>query len=69
VVRVFISCVLRGERLVCILNGIDYQFSPIREDTEKWVYVPVAREKCSRVGDAGSTTGWSGKDNIGLQAE
>jgi len=63
----FISCALRGIRLVCILNGIDYQFSPIREDTEKWVYVPVAREKCLRVIFAGNTTGWSGsgKDNIG----
>ncbi len=65
----FISCALRGIRLVCILNGIDYQFSPIREDTEKWVYVSVVREKCSRVGYAGNITGWSGKDHIGLQAE
>jgi len=33
----------------------------------KWVYVPVAQEKRSRVGYAGNTTGWSGsgKDNIG----
>ncbi|MEE8113430.1 MAG: hypothetical protein V3T23_03655 [Nitrososphaerales archaeon] len=67
-VRGFISCALRREGLG-ILNGIDYQFLPIREDTEKWVYVPVVRERCSRVGYAGNITGWSGKENIELRAE
>jgi len=56
-VRGFISCAVRREGLG-ILNGIDYQFLPIREDTEKWVYVPVVREKRLRVVFAGSTTGW-----------
>ena len=65
-VRSFISCALRGEGLECILNSIDYQFSPIGEHTEKWVYVPVVREKCSRVGYAGNITGWSGIAVLGL---
>jgi len=70
VVTDFISCALRREGLG-ILKSIDWQFSPIREDTEKWVYVPGVREKCLRVVFAGNTTGWSGsgKDNIGLRAE
>ncbi len=58
----FISCALRKEGLKSIPNSIDLQISPIMKDTVSWGYVTIAREKCSRVGCAESTTArcWNG---------
>ncbi len=58
----FISCALKREGLERTLNITGWHLSPIKKDTESWVYVTVAREKRLRVGYAGGTMArcWNG---------
>jgi len=69
VVKASISYALRRERPKENLQHTEGQLSPIREDTENWACAEGVPRRYLEGGYAGNTTGWSGKDTIGLQAE
>jgi len=54
----FTSYALRRDIPDGILKYTGRHPSPISRDTERWVCVPVVREKGLRVVFAGGTTGW-----------
>ena len=67
-VEYFIRRALRGGRLEHILNSIERQLSPIKEDIGSWVSAQSVQRRRSKEGYVEDTTKWQRQQLIGLRA-